>query len=251
MDKLLQSKTAIITGSTRGIGKAIANGLGDAGANLVIVSRSQTDCEKVAKEFTAKGFKALAVAGDLTKKEAIKQLVDKTLAEFGRIDILVNNAGTSSTKPAEEVTEEDWDWVMDLNLRSAFFTAQAVGKVMLEQGSGKIINVSSVLGLVAEKQVLSYCVAKAGLIQMTKALALEWSKRGVFVNTLCPGYVITELNREQLENEKIAAKLLAKTPLGKFGQVEDMVGATVFMASEQSNYMTGQAIVLDGGWTIQ
>ncbi len=251
MDKLLQNKTAIVTGSTRGIGRALAEGIGREGARVVIVSRSQDDCEETAKYLTAQGIETLPVAGDLTKKSAIDNLMEQTVKRFGSIDILVNNAGTSITKTAESISEDDWDRVLDLNLRSVFFTAQAAGKVMLQQGSGKIINVASVLGLVAEKQVLPYCVAKAGLLHMTKALALEWARKGVFVNALCPGYIVTELNREQLSNEKIASHLLGKTPLARFGKTEEMVGAVVFMASNQSDYMTGQAIVLDGGWTIQ
>ena len=251
IDKPLLGKTAIITGSTRGIGKALAKGMGDAGAKIVVVSRSQSDCDTVAGEFSAMGIEAIAQSGDLTKKESIDFLVAKTLDKFGTIDILVNNAGTSLTKKAEDISEEDWDKVIDLNLRSAFFTAQAIGKVMLKQGRGKIINICSVLSWVAEKQVLPYAVAKAGLMQMTRTLALEWAKKGVFVNALCPGYIITDINREQLSNEKIAAHLLGKTPLGRFGKAEEMVGAAIFMASDQSDYMTGQAMILDGGWTIQ
>lgn len=247
----LQGKTAIVTGSTRGLGKGFAWGLAEAGANVVIVSRHRDDCERVAKEIIAEGNKALPVAVDLSAMEGIEELIANTTAEFGNIDVLVNNAGTTITKKAEDLTVDDWDRVVDLNLKSAFFCAQAVGKEMIKQKKGKIINIASILGYVGEKQVLPYCVAKGGLLQMTRVLALEWARHNIQVNALCPGYVITEMNRDQLTDERIANHLLKKIVARRFGEVEDMVGAVVYMASEASNYMTGQTITIDGGWTAQ
>ncbi|MPM94766.1 NAD-dependent glycerol dehydrogenase [bioreactor metagenome] len=167
------------------------------------------------------------------------------------IDILVNNAGTSSTKRAEYITEEEWDRVIDLNLKSIFFLSQAVGKVMMEHKGGKIINIASMLGLVAIKGVLPYCVAKGGLIQMTKALALEWARKGITVNALCPGYVITDINRENMSRPEVMEKLVAQMPLGRCGEVAEIAQGALFLACEGSSYMTGQCLVLDGGYTAQ
>ncbi|MGI6096521.1 MAG: SDR family NAD(P)-dependent oxidoreductase [Dethiobacteria bacterium] len=248
----LKGETAVVTGSTKGLGKGLAWGLAKAGADLVIVSRHQEDCEKVAQEIAAEtGVRTLPVAADLTKEDALHNLVQSTLTAFDKVDILVNNAGTSLTKKAEDLTVADWDRVLNLNLKAAFFCARGFGKKMIAARKGKIINIASILGLVAEKQVLPYCVAKGGLIQMTKALALEWARYNIQVNALCPGYLITDLNREQLEDERIAKHLLSKIAVRRFAKVEDMVGAVVYLASPASNYMTGQTITVDGGWTAQ
>lgn len=251
MEKMLLSKTAIVTGSTRGIGKAIASGLGREGCNVIITSRSQQDCSRVVQELSSQGIECSSITCDLSKITDIEKLIDKTAERYGGIDILVNNAGMAITKTVENITEEDWDSVVDLNLRSVFFVSQKAGKFMMQNGQGKIINISSVFGLVAEKQVLPYCVAKAGLLQMTKALALEWASRGILVNAVCPGYVMTDMNREQRSNEKSASHLLRKIPLGRFADKEEIVGAVIFLASKHSDYMTGQTIVIDGGWTTQ
>ncbi|HHV72886.1 MAG TPA: glucose 1-dehydrogenase [Clostridia bacterium] len=247
----LKDKVAIVTGSTKGIGKGIAFGLAQAGANVVVVSRHQNDCDRVAAEIAQLGVETLPVAADVTKMKDIENLVNSTLARFGRIDILVNNAGTALTKKAEEITEEDWDRVLDVDLKGVFFCAQAVGKQMIKQKRGKIINIGSILGTVADRQVLPYCVSKGGVAQMTKALALEWAKYNIQVNSLCPGYVITPMNEADLRNEKIASHILRKIPVRRLGEVEDMVGAAIFLASEASNYMTGQSIFVDGGWTAE
>ncbi|SMC37935.1 SDR family NAD(P)-dependent oxidoreductase [Papillibacter cinnamivorans] len=248
----VKGKIALITGSTKGIGRAIAEALAENGASVVIVSRHQNDCDAVAAGISKKyGAETLAVAADITKQEQIDQLVAKAVARFGRIDVLVNNAGSAITKKAEDLTEADWDRVVNLDLRAVFFTAQAVGRQMIAQKSGKIINISSILGLVADKQVLPYCVSKGGVLQMTKALALEWAKHNIQVNAICPGYVITEINRDFLTDEKASAGLLRKTVMRRFGQVEEIAGAAVFLASGASSYMTGQQIVIDGGWTAE
>jgi NAD(P)-dependent dehydrogenase (short-subunit alcohol dehydrogenase family) len=247
----LKDKVAIVTGSTKGIGNGIAFGLAQAGANIVVVSRNQDDCNRVAGEIAQLGVQTLPVAADVTKMEAITNLVERTLDKFGRIDILINNAGTALTKRAEEITESDWDRVVDVDLKGVFFCAQAVGKQMIKQKRGKIVNVASMLGLVGDRQVLPYCVSKGGVIQMTKALALEWARYDIQVNSLCPGYVITPMNEADLRNEKISAHITRKIPMRRLGEVEDMVGAAVFLSSEAANYMTGQSIVVDGGWTAE
>lgn len=248
----LSEKVAIVTGSTKGIGNGFANALAKEGTNIVVVSRNQEDCDKVAAHLAKTyGVETLACAADVTDKNRIDALVRNALDRFGRIDILVNNAGSAITKRAEEITEEDWDRVLNVDLKAVFFTAQAVGRTMINQKSGKIINIASILGLVADKEVLPYCVAKGGVLQMTRALALEWAKHNIQVNAICPGYVITPMNESDLNNEKISGHILKKIAMRRFGQVEDMVSACVFLASEGSNYMTGQSIVIDGGWTCE
>lgn len=250
----LQGKNAIVTGSTKGIGRAIANALAGAGANVVIVSRHQDDCDRVAKEIADKyGVSTLAHACDLTIKTQIDSLVEATVQALGRIDILVNNAGSAVTRNAEDLSEEEFDRVLNLDLRAVFFCAQAVGKVMIgqkEQG-GVIINIASALGIIADKRVLPYCVAKGGVLQMTRALALEWARYNIRVNAICPGYVKTEINEKELSDERIAQTLLKRFAIRRFAQADEIAGAAVFLASEESSYMTGQPIVIDGGWTCQ
>lgn len=247
----LKDKIAIITGSTKGIGRGIIEGMALAGAKVVVVSRSQEDCDRVAAEIRESGGNALSVAADLTDLNAIKDLVEKSIAHYGRIDILVNNAGTAITKKAELLTEADWDHVLNIDLKAVFFTSQAVGRQMISQKSGKIVNVASIMGLVGDRQILPYCVAKGGVIQMTKALSLEWARHNIQVNALCPGYVITPMNEADFRNEKILDHVIGKIPVRRLGQVPDMVGAAVFLASPAADYMTGQNIVVDGGWTAE
>lgn len=247
----LDGKVALVTGSTKGIGYGIAMGLANAGADLVIVSRHQDDCDRVAEEVRNKLCDAIGIATDITKKDQVEALITKTIAKFGRIDILVNNAGTAITKKAEELTEEDFDRVVNLDQRAVFFMSQAVGKFMIKQGGGRIINIASILGLVGDRQVLPYCVAKGGVIQMTRALALEWAKYKIQVNALCPGYVITPMNEADLKNEKIYNHIIKSIPMRRLGEVEDIAGAAIFLASDASNYITGQYLVIDGGWTAQ
>ena len=247
----LENKIAIVTGSTKGLGKGMAMQLAKYGASIVVVSRNQSECDTVAHEISKLGVKTLPIAADLVKSEDIQKLTEKTLEYFGRIDILVNNAGTSITKKAEDLTIDDWDRVIDLNLKNVFFCAQSVGKVMIQQKSGKIINIASTLGLVAEKLVLPYCVSKGGVIQMTRALGLEWAKHNIQVNAICPGYVITDINKEILEDERVSKHLLSKIVMKRFGEIDEISGAAVFLASKASDYMTGQTITIDGGWTAQ
>lgn len=251
MSGVLKDRVAVITGATKGIGKGIAQGMAQAGANIVVVSRSQQDCEAVAAELEKYDICALPLAVDITKINDIKKLTAKTLERFQRIDILVNNAGTSITRRAEDITEEDWDRVVNLNLKSVFFCCQEIGRAMIRQRRGKIINIASILGIVGEKQVLPYCAAKGGVIQVTKALALDWVRYNIQVNALCPGYVMTSINEEQLSDANVYSYIVGKIPMRRLGEVSDMAGAAVFLASGASDYMTGQNLVIDGGWTAQ
>ena len=248
----LKGKCAIVTGSTKGIGRGLASKLAEKGADIVVVSRNQQDCERVASELAGEyGVRTLPCSINVTDPEQIGLLVEKACKTFSRIDILVNNAGSAITKKAEDISEGDWDRVLNVDLKAVFFCAQAVGRVMIAQKSGKIINIASILGLVGDKQVLPYCVAKGGVLQMTRALALEWAKHNIQVNAICPGYVITPMNESDLKDEKISAHILRKIAMRRFGEIGDMTAACAFLASEESNYMTGQSIVIDGGWTCE
>jgi NAD(P)-dependent dehydrogenase (short-subunit alcohol dehydrogenase family) len=248
----LKGKNIIVTGGTKGIGAAVCDRFAEEGSNLVIVSRTKEDCEQKAESLRkrAKGkSEIIPYAIDIANPENAEMLVAETVERLGRIDILINNAGVGTTKRAEEITPADWDAIMDINLRGTFFLAQRAGAAMIKQGKGVIVNVASALGLVATKGVLPYCVSKAGVIQMTRALAVEWAEKNIRVNAICPGYIITDINREELSKEKTAEKLLRKTAMKRFGEKEEIAEGILYLASDSSSYMTGQTLVLDGGWT--
>ncbi len=247
----LTGKVAIVTGSTKGLGHGMAVALANAGANIVIVSRTPAECDQVAKEIAALGVQTLSAPTDVSKPEGIQGLVDKAIAKFGKIDILVNNAGTAVTKPAETLTIEDWDRVVNVNLKGVFLMAQAVGREMIKQKSGKIINIASMFGLVGDKNVLPYLASKGGVIQLTRGLALEWTKYNIQVNSVAPGYVKTPINEKEFSDEKVYNYIIGKTPMRRLGAVEDIAGAVVYLASNASNYVTGSTITVDGGWTAQ
>jgi len=247
----LDNKVAIVTGATKGIGNAIALAMAKAGADIVVVSRNQKDCDDIALKIREMGRRSIGIATDVTKNEQIQDLVKRTIEQFGEINILVNNAGGALTKKAEDITAEEWDKVINLDLKSVFFCSQIVGRKMIDQKNGKIINIASILGLVGGKMVLPYCAAKGGVIQLTRSLALEWARHNIQVNALCPGYVLTALNANEFSNEKVYKHIVSKIPLGKLGAVSDITGAAIFLASEASNYMTGQYLTIDGGWTAQ
>ena len=252
MDKMLggvTGKVAIVTGATRGIGQAIAQAYAAAGIKVAVVSRSAADCEQAARAINETGGAAMAAHCDVTQVAAFRQVVEQVVDRWGRLDIMVNNAGTAITRKAIDLSEEEWDRVVDLDLKSVFFCAQSAARVMIPQQSGKIINVASILGLVGANGLIPYCAAKGGVVNLSRALASEWARYGIQVNSLCPVYVITDINREKLSDEKTQAALLAKTPAGRLGQVGDMTGAALFLASPASDYMTGQSLTVDGGWT--
>lgn len=247
----IDGKVALVTGGTKGIGLATAKGLASAGANVVVASRNQKDCDRVADELKTMSVNAMGVAADITDIQQVEELVDAVWKAFGKVDVLVNNAGAALTKPAEEITEQEYDHLIAVDQKSVFLVSQAVGRKMIQQQSGTIINMASMLGLVAEKQVLPYCVAKGGVIQMTKALALEWARHGINVNAICPGYIITPMNEKDMENETIRNHILKNIPMRRFGQTEEIAAAAVYLASPAARYMTGQCMVIDGGWTAK
>ncbi len=247
----LTGKTAIVTGATKGLGLAAAKNLALAGANIVVVSRTAADCEKVAKEIKETGKEAAAVPLDISKEDSIIRLVNQTVATFGSIDILVNNAGTAVTKKAEDLSAQEWDTVVDTNLKGVFLLSREAGKVMIKQNKGKIINIASIFGVVGDKRVLPYLASKGGVIQLTRGLALEWARYNIQVNAVAPGYVMTSMNEKELQDEKIYEYVTGKIPLRRLGKADEVAAAIVFLASEAANYITGTVLPVDGGWLAQ
>lgn len=247
----LSGKTAFVTGSTRGIGYGLALALAGAGADIVVTSRHQDECERVCGVIRGIGVKALPVAFDVRDRVSIEVAAARAVKYFGAIDILINNAGTAVTEKAEDLSEAQWDMVMDTNLKGVFFCAQVIGRHMIERKVGKIINIASIFGVVGQWNILPYCVAKGGVIQMTRALALEWSRYNILVNAICPGYVKTAMNSLVLEDERTYKNILQNIPERRLGLPEDLASAAIFLASDGSNYMTGQTMIIDGGWTAK
>jgi NAD(P)-dependent dehydrogenase (short-subunit alcohol dehydrogenase family) len=245
----LTDKTAIVTGASRGIGAAIALGLARYGADVVVMSRNLSSLSEIAKRIRGLGRKSLAVKADIGISEDIDSAVDKVLEHFQRIDILVNNAGISPVlKRAEEMTKADWNAVIGVNLTGTFLCSQAFGKVMIKQMDGKIINITSVGGTVGFPRQAAYCATKGAIIQLTRVLALDWARYNIQVNAVGPAYIETDLTEDMRRSKVISEDLLRKTPMGRFGKPEEIVGAVIFLASDASSYMTGQTIYVDGGW---
>lgn len=243
----LKGKTALVTGSSRGLGAAIAVALAQAGAN-VAVHGSGAAPEATQHKVEAAGAKALALAGDVGSPEVCASLVEDTVEHFGAIDILVNNAGTIRRAPAAEYSEEDWLTVINVNLTSVFRLTQHAGRHMLRQGSGKIINIASVLTFQGGILVPAYAAAKGGVGQLTKAFANEWAAKGVNVNAIAPGYMETDNTEALRKNSERSRQILDRIPAGRWGQPDDLAGAVVFLASGASDYMHGHVLVVDGGW---
>lgn len=245
----LGRKTAIVTGASRGIGEAIAKAFAQAGADLVIVSRNLPALEKVAREIEALGGKVLPVAADIGNPEEIQRVIEATLNIFPGIDILVNNAGISPVlKKAEEMTLNEWEDVVKVNLTGTFLLCQAAGKVMIQRGRGKIINMASVGGVVGFPRQVAYCVTKGGILQLTKVLAIEWARYNIQVNAIGPAYLETELTKGMRASKIISENLLRRTPMGRFGKPDEVIGAAIYLASEASSFVTGQTLFVDGGW---
>lgn len=246
----LAGKVAVVTGGAGGIGHAQALGLADAGADVIVASRKLEQLEKVAEEIRAKGRKSLAVSIDVADEKSVADMVATVLKIFPRIDILVNAAGISIRKPADTFPVDEWQHVMDVNTRGTFICCQAVGRGMIQQGSGKIINLSSVRGRYGlPSDYAAYCTSKGAVDTLTRTLACEWAKYNVLVNAVAPTIVETDLTRTALANPDYAKQMMSRIPLGKWAMPEDIVGATVFFASKASDFITGQILYIDGGVT--
>lgn len=247
----LNDKTAIVTGAGRGIGRALAIGLAEAGADVALLARTKEDLMETAAIIEQKGRKTLVIPSDVTKREHVHRAIASVKSDFGKIDILVNNAGMNIRSKALEATDEEWQTIMDTNLRSAFMMSQEAGKVMKEQETGgKIINISSVAGQVALRTGVAYAATKAALMQMTKVLAMEWGQYGINVNSVGPWYFKTPLTEKLLDDEEYVNAILAVTPLKRIGELPELVGPVVFLSSDAGNYVTGQTLFVDGGMTI-
>ncbi|KAA0550438.1 glucose 1-dehydrogenase [Bacillus sp. BGMRC 2118] len=247
----LTNKVAVVTGAGRGIGKAIAIGLAEAGADVVLLSRTEEDLKLVASEIEKLGRKALFIPTDVTSRHDVQNAVNKIKREFKSIDILINNAGMNIRSKALDVTDEEWQTIMDTNLKSSFMMAQEVGKVMKEnETKGRIITISSVAGHVALRTGVVYAATKAAIIQMTKVLALEWGQYGINVNSIGPWYFKTPLTEKLLQDEKYVSEILAVTPLKRVGELPELVGPAIFLCSDSASYITGQTLFVDGGMTI-
>ena len=246
----LTGKIGIVVGGAGGIGHAQALGLAEAGADVIVASRKLEHLEPVAKEIQARGRKSLAVPVEVTDEKSVAAMVDNVLKEFPRIDILVNAHGLAIRKPADSFPIEEWQQVMDINTRGTFLCCQAVGRVMVKQRSGKIINLSSVRGRYGlPSGYAAYCSSKGAVDTLTRTLACEWAKHNVLVNALAPTFVETALTRTALADPEFAKTVKARIPLGRWAMPEDIVGATVFFASKASDFITGQVLYIDGGVT--
>ena len=246
----LTGKKALVTGAGRGIGKAVALGLARAGADIGLVSRTETELNAAADQVKELGRRAVVAAADLTVTADLPALVSGLAGELGGIDILVNNAGTNIPQDSVDVTEEAWDTVISINLKSCFFMAQAVGKIMIEQGrGGRIINMTSQTGSVALIKRAAYCASKAGLNLVTKVLAMEWGPHEILVNAVAPTFVETEMTRPMLADPQFREYALAKNVLKRFGTPDDVAGAVTYLASPAANLITGHILLVDAGWT--
>lgn len=244
----LKDKIAVVTGAGRGIGRAIALKFADEGADVVCVSRTQENSEKVASEVRAKGRKAWAYPADVSDAKGVGELCDKILAETGRVDILVNNAGITRDGLLMRMSDEDWDLVLNTNLRGAFAFTRGFSRAFAKQRAGRIINVASVIGLIGNAGQANYAASKAGLIGMTKSVAKELASRGITVNAIAPGFIETDMTA--VLNEEVKKNVLGAIPMKCFGQADDIASAAVFLASDNSRYVTGQVLTVDGGMVM-
>jgi NAD(P)-dependent dehydrogenase (short-subunit alcohol dehydrogenase family) len=243
----LSGKVALVTGGSRGLGAEMVRDFARQGADVIISSRNKEKCEEIAHEVHQIGRKALPIACDVANLGEIEALFEKSLKEFGKLDIAVNNAGANVTKPAVDVTEEDWDFIYDINIKGLFFCCQQAAKIMIQQNAGKIINLSSVGGAKSYKRIAPYTASKAAVIHLTRSLASEWARYNVFVNSIAPGLISTDINEEEVADERLYNKMIKAIPLRHLGDPKDISTIAVYLASEASNYVTGQTFYIDGG----
>jgi gluconate 5-dehydrogenase len=245
----LDGRVALVTGSSGGIGRALAGGLAKAGAHVVVNGRDAARAEQAAADIRAAGGKATAMACDVTDPASVRALVERIEAEVGPIDILVNNAGMTIRAMIEDFAEDDWRKVMSLNLDSVFFVGQAVGRKMLTRGRGRIINICSVMSELARPGTAPYAATKGAVKMLTKAMATEWGRKGINVNGIGPGYFATELTAPLVRDATFTAWLEGRTPLGRWGDVKELVGAAIFLASDAGSYVNGHILYVDGAMT--
>lgn len=244
----LRSKAAVVIGGTSGLGRVLALGLANAGADVAASSRRLEQVEAVAAEIEALGRKTVRVPCDVRDRTSLEEALAVALENFGKVDILVNCAGKIKRAPTVDFPEEEWRGIVETNLTGTFRACQVFGKHMLERGYGRIINIASLNTFVSMLEVAAYAASKAAVGALTKALAVEWSKRGVLVNAIAPGVFRTALNSELLDQSPRGGALLARTPMARFGQAEELIGAAVYLASDAASFTTGEILVVDGGF---
>jgi NAD(P)-dependent dehydrogenase (short-subunit alcohol dehydrogenase family) len=244
----LANKVAVVIGGTSGIGRTLSLGLAEAGADVIASARRKQNVDEVASEIEARGRQTLRYTSDLCDRKSLEKLAEATLRHFSKIDILVNCAAKLKRIPTLDMAEEDWRDIIDTNLTGTFRACQVFGKHMLERGYGRIINIVSLNTFVALSEVAAYAASKAAVASLTRSLAVEWSKRGVLVNAIAPGVFHTAFNANLLDSTARGEELLMRTPMGRFGRTEELIGAAIYLASDAASFVAGQVLVVDGGF---
>ena len=244
----LSGKVAVVIGGTSGIGKTLSLGLADAGADVVATGRNAANVDAIAQEIEARGRHTLRVTTDTRDKSSLQRLLAACLERFEKVEILLNCAGKIKRAPTLDFLESDWNDILDTNLTGTLRACQVFGQHMLSRKNGRIINIASLNSFVALHEVAAYAASKAGVAALTRALAVEWSRAGVLTNAIAPGVFRTSLNAELLDNTPRGDELLLRTPMGRFGRLDELVGAAVFLASDSASFVTGQILVVDGGF---
>ena len=244
----LNGKVAVVIGGTSGIGLAIAKGMAEAGADVVPTSRRQDQVEAAAREIENRGRRSIRVTSDVGDRASLQSVLDESIKAFGKVDVLVNSAGRTKRAPTLDFSEEDWNSILDTNLTGTLRAAQVFGRHMLERESGSIINIASLSTFVALYEVAAYSASKAAVASLTKSLAIEWSEKGVRVNAIAPGVFRTPLNEKLLDETERGREFLLRTPMKRFGNVEELAGAAIFLASDAASFVSGEILTVDGGF---
>lgn len=248
----LSGRVAVVTGASSGLGVTFARGLAGAGASLVLAARRKARLEELQQQLAKEGISVITVQCDVTREEDVDQMISDAMEAFGRIDILVNNAGVANVAPAEQERASDFRRVLDVNVTATFLCLQKCGQVMLAAGSGSIVNIASMMGLVGIGRIpqAAYNTSKAAVINLTREVAAQWARRGVRVNAIAPGWFPSEMTDEMFEDERSTRFMQRNAPMGRTGKPAELLGPMLLLASDASSFMTGQTLVVDGGWTI-